>query len=78
MPPRPPPPWVITRRQIIGANVRDARLAAELTQENLDELSGIDRQTINRIEHGHHAARIDTLIMLAAAIGVPLAHLVRD
>ncbi len=77
MPPAPPPDWVIARRRAIGDHIRAARLYANLTQEKLGELAGLDRQAINRIEQGHASARIDTLILIADALGVPLADLVQ-
>lgn len=73
----PPPDWVITRRRAIGDHIRQARLHANLTQEQLAELAGIDRQAISRIELGHQSALIDNLIRIADALGVPLADLVR-
>ncbi|MEE4489902.1 helix-turn-helix domain-containing protein [Streptomyces sp. BE230] len=79
MPPiEPPPEWVLTHRRAIGDRIRAERTARRISQERLGELCGADRQTINRIEQGHHAARIDTLIRIADAIGVPLADLVRE
>lgn len=77
MPSAPPPDWVIDRRRIIGDHIRAARLEANLTQEKLAELAGMDRQSINRIEMGHQAALIDTLILIADALDIPLADLVR-
>lgn len=77
MPPAPTPDWVIARRRAIGDHIRAARLYANLTQEKLGELAGMDRQAINRIEQGHASPRVDTLIRIADAIGVPLADLVR-
>lgn len=50
---------------------------ANLTQQRVAELAGMERQAINRIEMGHQAALIDNLICIADAIGVPLAELVR-
>ncbi len=40
-------------------------------------MAGMDRQAVNRIEQGHAAAYIDTLIRIAAALRVPLADLMR-
>jgi len=57
--------------------MRAARKAAGLAQEKLAEAAGLDRQAINRIEQGHQAAMIDSLICIADAIGIPLADLVR-
>jgi transcriptional regulator with XRE-family HTH domain len=77
MPSAPPPDWVIDRRRVIGDHIRAARLEANLTQEKLAELAGMERQAINRIEQGHQAALIDNLIRIADALDVPLADLVR-
>lgn len=77
VPTAPPPDWVLARRRAIGDNIREARIRAGLTQEQLAELAGMDRQSINRIEQGHQAALIDNLIRIADALGVPLADLVR-
>ncbi|MBE4735668.1 helix-turn-helix domain-containing protein [Streptomyces caniscabiei] len=77
MPSAPPPDRVLERRRAIGDHIRAARLASGLTQEKLADLSGMDRQSINRIEQGHQAAIIDNLIRISDALGVPLADLVR-
>ncbi|MFJ8804179.1 helix-turn-helix domain-containing protein [Streptomyces sp. NPDC102487] len=78
MPSAPPPDdWVLARRRDIGEQIRSVRRAAGLTQERLAERSGIDRQSINRIEQGHAAAYIDNLVRIAYALDVPLADLVR-
>ncbi|MFD5631566.1 MULTISPECIES: helix-turn-helix domain-containing protein [Streptomycetaceae] len=77
--PAPPPSddWVIARRRAVGQNLRAARRAARLTQEELAELSGLDRQAVNRIEQAHQSALLDNLIRLAAGLGIPLAELVK-
>lgn len=77
MPPTDQPEWVLARRRLLGDRIRAARVEAKLTQEMLGELSGIDRQSINRIEQGHAAARIDSLFRIAEALDVDLADLVR-
>lgn len=74
----PPPDWVIARRRAIGDQIRAARLHANLTQEAVAERAGMDRAAYNRIEQGHSAALIDTLTLIADAINVPLADLVRQ
>ncbi|KOG21824.1 helix-turn-helix domain-containing protein [Streptomyces viridochromogenes] len=76
MPSAPPPDWVLIRRRAIGERIRAARLHANLSQEKLAELAGMDRQTINRIEQGHASPTLDTLIRIAVALDVPLAGLV--
>ncbi|MFD3310043.1 helix-turn-helix domain-containing protein [Streptomyces sp. NPDC058694] len=71
------PDWVVTRRQQIGDQIRAARVHANLTQQQVAERIEMDRAKYNRIEQGHASALLDTLILIAAAIGVPLADLVR-
>lgn len=74
----PPDPWVIDRRRQVGDRIRAARLYANLTQEQVALTTGLDRSTYNRIEQGHSSALLDSLILIADAIGVPLSDLVRD
>ncbi|MEU5974968.1 helix-turn-helix transcriptional regulator [Streptomyces sp. NPDC047315] len=73
----PPPAWVIDRRRAIGDQIRAARLHRDLTQERVALTTGMDRATYNRIEQGHSSALLDSLILIADAIGVPLEDLVR-
>ncbi|MES9804905.1 helix-turn-helix domain-containing protein [Streptomyces cinereoruber] len=73
----PTPEWVLARRRQIGDQIRGARLHANLTQEQVAHLVPMDRATYNRIEQGHASAGLDTLILIAHVIGVPLADLVR-
>lgn len=77
MPPNDQPEWVRARRREIGDHIRAARQDAQLTQERVALQAGIERHNLNRIEQGHAAARLDTLLRIADAIGVPLADLVR-
>jgi len=77
VPSAPPPDWVLARRRAIGDHIRAARLHANLTQERLGELAGIDRQSINRIEQGHASPVVDNLIRIADALDTSLADLVR-
>ncbi len=78
MPTDPPPTWVLTRREIIGARLRAARTDAGLSQEQLAELAGIDRKTVVRLESGTSDARLTVWLRLARAVRVPLADLVRE
>lgn len=77
MPSEPLPAWVLDRRRAIGDTIRAARTAKRLSQEQLGELTDLDRKTINRIEQGIHGTNIDHLILIAGALGVPLAELVK-
>ncbi|MFI1701935.1 helix-turn-helix transcriptional regulator [Streptomyces bobili] len=77
MPPDPLPPWVLDRRRAVGDNIRAARGARKLSQEQLAELAGSDRKTINRIEQGTHSTDLDRLLLIAHALDTPLSDLVR-
>ncbi|MEV5168192.1 helix-turn-helix transcriptional regulator [Streptomyces werraensis] len=72
----PPPDWVLVERQAVGDRIRAARLRANLTQEAVALAAETDRSSVVRIERGQQSATVDTLIRLAAAIGVPLRDLV--
>jgi len=77
VPTDPLPDWVLTRRREIGDNVRAARSAKRLSQEQLAEQVDLDRKTVNRIEQGTHSTLVDHLVLIAQALEVPLADLVR-
>lgn len=57
-------------RALVGANIRKARLAAGLTQEELAERSGFSQQYISGLEHGKRNPTIVSLYELAQALGV--------
>lgn len=76
--PLPDDEWVHTRRRQVGEEIRLARTHARLSQEGLAEAIGRDRQTINRIEMGHVSTRLDTLLRISRAVGVPLSELLRE
>ncbi|MDQ0943249.1 helix-turn-helix domain-containing protein [Streptomyces sp. V1I1] len=73
----PPDTWVLNRRRQIGDQIRAARLYANLTQEAVANQIGMDRPSYNRIEQGHVSPLLDTLLLVADAIGVDLADLMR-
>lgn len=54
-----------------GRRVRRLRRDRRLSQEQLGQLAGIDRQTINRLENASHALSTASLGGLARALGVP-------
>ncbi|GAA2456833.1 helix-turn-helix transcriptional regulator [Streptomyces macrosporus] len=75
MPTEPLPPWVLEARQRVGDRVREARTARGWSQEHLAHVAGLDRKTIYRIERAQYSTRIDHLVMVAAALGVPIGSL---
>jgi putative transcriptional regulator len=56
-------------------NLRAARKAANLEQEELAALSGISQGTISRIERGSPAPSVDTALALARALGTTVEHI---
>jgi transcriptional regulator with XRE-family HTH domain len=48
---------------------------ANLTQQGVGERSGLARATIQEIESGRAAPTVDTVLLLADAIGIPPAAL---
>ncbi|MFI1723959.1 helix-turn-helix domain-containing protein [Streptomyces sp. NPDC020489] len=77
--PRPTPPddRVLARRRQVGERIRHVRERANLSQLDVCGRSGVDVATYSRIEQGHSSPKLDTLIRIADAIGVPLDDLVR-
>jgi transcriptional regulator with XRE-family HTH domain len=56
--------------EAFAAVLLKARKAAGMTQEELADLSGLDRTTISQVERGKGAPRVETLIRLAGALDV--------
>jgi len=71
------PDWVLPRRRQIGARIREARLAANLTQAALAERVGREHRTVHRWEYAQRVPNLEDLLLIAAAVDVPLADLVR-
>jgi len=71
------PDWVPARRREIGERIRTARIHAGLTQLELGHRIGRDHRTIHRWEYALRVPNLEDLLLLADAVGVPLADLVR-
>lgn len=69
-------------RRIIGSNVRSARIASGLTQEQLAESIDCAWETISKIERGTNLPSVETLQGIAAALHVSvddlLNHSIRE
>ena len=59
-----------------GQRVREARLAAGMTQEALAEASGLHVTFVGNVERGYRVPTVPTLIKLAEGLGVPTGTLV--
>jgi transcriptional regulator with XRE-family HTH domain len=53
-----------------GSNLAYRRRAAGISQELLAELASLHRTAVGQLERGERVARADTLVKLAAALGV--------
>lgn len=60
----------------VGARVREARLAAGVSQVQLAGVLGIDRSALVRIERGQRQVSALELFRLSDHLGVPVAHFV--
>jgi transcriptional regulator with XRE-family HTH domain len=68
----------MTEGRHFGNRLREARLAAGLSQSELEELSGIPKARLSRYENGHVEPSIQTLARLAKALNVSEASLLDD
>lgn len=63
---------------LLGRNIRERRNQLGWTQATLAELVRVDAETISRIERGAIVPSILKLELVADALGVPLAELLRS
>jgi transcriptional regulator with XRE-family HTH domain len=78
--PRPTPPedWVLDARRAVGDQIRRVREHHNLSQVDVCGRSGVDVATYSRIEQGHSSPKLDTLLRIARAIGVPVSELMHE
>lgn len=58
------------QRKEFGLSLRAARLNAGLKQSDLAEMTGVEQKYISRIEHGTVNLTLDTMAVLAKALGL--------
>ena len=64
-------------RKLVGRNFARLRHDKGLTQEQVEERSGLSQQYISGLENGHRNPSVITLYHLATALGVSLGDLVQ-
>ena len=70
---------VLSALQIrFGERLRQARLAAGMTQAEMAERSGIHEQYVGRVEQGRKNLRLDTMVRLAMVVGHSVSDMLRD
>lgn len=65
-------------RRIFAENLRKARLAKKLSQEDLAELSGLHRTYVGSVERAERNVSIDNMERLSVAVGVSLPDLLKE
>lgn len=65
-------------RTIFAENLRQHRLAAGLSQEELAHRADMDRSYVSALERSVYAASIDIVARLADELGVSAAELLRE
>lgn len=58
------------QQEVVADQLRKQRIKAELSQDELAKLAGIDRKTINRIENGHFSPTLDTITRLCVVLKI--------
>ena len=56
----------------IGAVIRTRRKHLGMTQQDVAEIAGVQRQTISRVESGNGTVAVSTLARVAIAVGLDL------
>ncbi len=65
-------------RRIFAENLRKARLARKLSQEDLAELASLHRTYVGSVERAERNVSIDNMERLAASVGVSLPSLLQE
>jgi len=56
----------------IGAAIRTRRKRIGMTQQDVAEIAGLQRQTISRVEAGNNAVAVATVARVATVVGLDL------
>ncbi|URN14976.1 MULTISPECIES: helix-turn-helix domain-containing protein [Streptomyces] len=70
-------PRIQRQREAFGHRVREHRLSAGLSQEELAEAAGIHRTYVSSLERGQRNVSLDNIIALARALEIDAAQLLK-
>ena len=73
-----PAPAPTTASGVLGPQLRRLRQARGLTLDALAEAVGLDKGYLSRLERGHKAPSVATLLRLSASFGVPVGELLGE
>lgn len=62
----------MSHRELIGKRIAQLRKEKGLTQEQLSELTGLDRTNIAKIENGKYNVSIDILNKVCVSLGAKI------
>jgi transcriptional regulator with XRE-family HTH domain len=60
----------------VGERIRRLRLKKGITQDQLAELTGLNRVHLYRLENGRQSMTLNTLKIIADTLGVPVRDLI--
>lgn len=66
---------ILHERRIFGANLKQARIAAGLTQGDVTKLTGLTQPYLSDVENAKSTINLDNANVLAAAVGQTLSQL---
>lgn len=70
--------WTAVDRAVLASNIRAARNAARMTQDEAADASAMQSAVYSRIERGEVDPRVSSLLKIASGLGVDPADLLRD
>lgn len=56
----------------VGKAIRTRRKQLGMTQQDVAEIAGLQRQTISRVEAGNVAVNVATMVRIASVVGLDL------
>ena len=62
----------------IGQRIREIRMSRKMSQIELSTRCGVEPSNLNRTEHGNANPTVRTLHLIAVALGVGLAELMKE
>lgn len=78
LPPEERPPDVQRALASFGRNFRETRVAAKMSQAEVERLTGIPQHYISTMERGRENPTLETMTRLATALGKEVADLLRS